>query len=163
MATSLTREQKIAKARKLQAQGLSLREIARRMGYKSRSPVHRLLNPEVVREQTRRANIKRAPAKRAWERQQDRPACPSCGGPRGIGSRRKSPGLCRKCRIEKESERVLQRAGWIVVWWAQGLTVAEIAREIGWSPGHTAQEIHRLRGEGFDLPYRQPPKQVEAR
>jgi len=117
------------------------REIAERMG-KPRSTVQAAVTD---------LNARRRAAKRAWEREHYKGTCERCGGPTGKRHRER---LCWSCWVEQEQERVRLRAEQIVAWWAEGLTLREIGERLGWSKGHLSMEMHRLRGKGYDLPYR---------
>jgi transposase len=149
------REEKIAKARELRERGLSYRHIGERLGV-TNSCVAKWLNPERTREWNRRSEAKpeRKAAKRAHEKQ-SRAMC-ACGNPMGQGSG--YPGYrynqCDECRVLEERERVDERAQRIVAWWAEGETLKQIASRLGWTVGHLSQEFDRLRGRGYELPYR---------
>lgn len=74
-----------------------------------------------------------------------RGTCPSCGGDMSRGSDE-----CFGCI----KERSAQRAECIIELWAEGKKTREIAVDLGITPGAVHQEIHRLRAQGRDLPYR---------
>lgn len=121
--------------------------IAREVGV-SKSTARRYLHPEEARADNRR----RREAKREWDRaNRPRKPCASCGAEHDAGSR-----LCDSCSQAERREATHERAERIVAWWAEGRRVREIARDLGWSVPHVAQEIHRLRAKGYDLPYRSP-------
>lgn len=92
--------------------------------------------------------------KRAWGRENDRSPCPECGKPMGVGSARKGVDRCWDCYLAAERRRVDERARLIVAWWHDGLSLKEIARRLDWSVNHLGEELDRLRGRGYDLPYR---------
>lgn len=103
----MTREQKIAKAQELRDRGLTYKAIGERLGV-SRTCVWKYLNPIREREISRRSNLKRSPAKRAWERE-NRAECPGCGGVLGAGSACPShrPSQCAKCVRDIARERIV--------------------------------------------------------
>ena len=103
---------------------------------------------------------KRAAQKRAWDEAHRLP-CEICGvltakhaaevGDRIVRcsqhSAQREAGRARRARIEKL--------------WNEGLSMAEIAEEIGSTKGSINVEIVRMRGMGYDLPYRYPPERIE--
>lgn len=116
---------------------------------------------ERERKTIQRDNANRRKAKREWEREwlkTARAVCPGCGGPCGAGSSKPSVTveLCSACRSRQRNERCER----IVAWWAEGLSLREIARRLGWTTNHVNAEFGRMRNEGFDLPYRRTPEQV---
>lgn len=145
----MTREEKIAKAQRLRDKGLKLREIAEVMGLSGPRTAWRLVNPERDREQNRARNDK----KRAWEAAQPRGVCQDCGAETGLAAFRGTK-RCFVCHVFSEAERVEVRAHKIEEWWSEGLTLLEIADKLGWSKGHVSMEMHRLREQGYELPYR---------
>jgi hypothetical protein len=146
----MTREQKIARAQRLRDEGLLLREIAEEMGLSGTRAAWRLVNPERVHEQ----ELARNAYKRQWEKEAPRGNCEDCGDELGIDSARRGHRTCRTCYELRRAEVVDERARRIVEWWAEGLTLKEIATKLGWTLGHIAQEFDRLREKGYDLPYR---------
>ena len=146
-------------AQRLRDEGLTLAEIAGRLGYKSPSSAWKLLNPERNQERMRKDNAKRNEVKREWERR-NRASCPECGQPMRAGSRSVShrPTRCRKCRTLAERTNVDDRAQRIERWWAEGLKLREIGERLGWTEAHVGVEIGRLRAKGYDLRYRQPQR-----
>jgi transposase len=143
----VTRDQKIASARELREQGFYYREIGERYGV-SFSTVYRWLHPERAKEFRHRNRE----ALRAYDREYNRThraECPSCGGEMDRETGR-GGGICAGCRADE----VDRRAAKIERWWADGLTLKEIAQQLDWSEGHISNELHRLREKGYDLPYR---------
>lgn len=143
----MTREQKIAEANRLHAEGLTDREIGDRLGA-DKSAVWKWRNPEEAREMARRSNAKRNAAKRAWENDPaNRGRCTRCGGLRGKGQR--SDGLCWQCRCDLSAER----RGRMVELRRQGLDNAQIAAKLDLLPENVANELHRARVvNGMDVP-----------
>ena len=128
-----------AEAKRLRAEGLMLKEIGERLG-KPVSTVHAAVTEESAR---RRAY------KRTWGREHPG-TCDRCDGPTG----RRRVRLCWPCERARRAGPVHARAERIVAWWAEGRTLTEIAAQLGWTRGHLATEIHRLRAKGYDLPFR---------
>lgn len=104
----MTREQKIAKARRRRDEGLSLQKIAEELGVTA-SCIWKWLNPERCREQTMLQNAKRNAAKRQWAREH-RAECPQCGGEMGAGSgspsRRRR--ICAECVSDNARARTVR-------------------------------------------------------
>jgi transposase len=149
----VTRAEKVKEAQSLRDGGLLDREIAERFGV-TRSAVTKWLNPN-RKEWERTQNAKRGPAKRAWA-QANRAACPSCGKPMREGSRSPShrSKSCRDCEHHRRRQPYLERGKQIEGWWNEGLTYPQLQARLGWTKSRLAVEIHRLRRDGFDLPYR---------
>jgi DNA-binding CsgD family transcriptional regulator len=144
----VTRDQKIAEARRLRAQGLKYREIAERLGVGT-STVYAWLNPARVRPYRSGRGIDPQRA-RAYDREYYRShkgTCYRCGGERGRGPR---TGPCRACVADDVDRRARQ----IEQWWAEGLTIGEISSRLKWPSGRFGAEMVRLRAKGYDLPYR---------
>lgn len=77
--------------------------------------------------------------------EREKTPCESCGRPCGKTSKR-----CRRCfheACEVKRERIVKL-------WATGLTMGEIAREIGTTKGSVSVQINTMRAKGYDLPYR---------
>lgn len=145
---------------------LSAAEIADRLG-KSHSCVWKALNPEKAREYNRRANVKRAEQKRAWDRmdaERNRATCTRCGGPMGKGSGRQKtnrPRTCQTCiaAAARERDETLIRR------WAEGAPVWKIAHELGTTANSLGTRINRIRTRdgGMELlPYRYREDWVDA-
>lgn len=84
----------------------------------------------------------------------NRKVCEQCGAPTGQTPKPTAPRLCDDCYRDERREPRVERAYQIEAWWAEGLSLYEIAAKLGWTRGTTGGEISRLRDEGFDLPHR---------
>lgn len=153
----MKREIKIERARKLREEDpkrWTYDALGKRFGVTG-TCIQKWLKPEWAREKARKDNAKRSAAKRQWERE-NRAKCPDCGQPMGAGSRCPSarPERCTVCDNARRVERVGLRGREIEAWWAEGLTMSEIAEKLGWTVNHLCSEFVRLRKKGFHLPYR---------
>lgn len=139
----------IKQARELREDGLTYDAIGRRLGV-GKTTVWRWLNPEAAKAE----NANRRPAQRAYERAKR--AKRACGALLGPGSAYPSHARtrCAACHRAEEAERVAVRGHKIERFWAQGLSLREIADEFVWMVNHLTVEMHGLRAKGFDLPYR---------
>lgn len=158
----MTRDEKVAEAVRLHDQGLNDREIGERLGVTG-AAVWKWRHPERVREMHRRdaARPERHQRKLAWTRQarQDptkMKPCPLCGEATGsfLWSS-DAPEACETCRRTAIEERWRQ----IEAWWADGLTMRQIAEELDWTMNHVRAEFGRMRNAGRDLPNRRTPEQ----
>lgn len=77
----------------------------------------------------------------------NRRSCSRCGGDR---PRQFTGPICKRCIQDDVDSRGKQ----IERWWAEGLTLGEIAERLGWTEKHVGSELHRLREKGYELPYR---------
>jgi NMD protein affecting ribosome stability and mRNA decay len=102
-------------------------------------------HPEKAREYNRRANAKRPDR----DRDPYRP-CPQCGNPR----KDRDAKLCLACARERDSAGRIERRDQIEVWWCQGLTMRQIAAQLGWDKNGLSWEMNTMRKAGYDLPYR---------
>lgn len=97
---------------------------------------------------------KRTPEFRAAEREYNKTSvvrtglCAICGGLKGSQCKRYE--ICRACVVRgKEAKREeIQQL------WLSGASLRQIRAELGITRGYLAVEIHRMREEGWDLPYR---------
>lgn len=139
------------RAQELRKEGLTYDEVSAGVGA-SLSTVYRWVNPgkTAAYRNGRAIDPERARAmdrehyrkyKKGWGR------CSRCNGEM---SRDHDGGTCESCR----SAAIDARAKRIEGWWAEGLLMREIAAELNWSKERIALEIHRLRGKGYNLPYR---------
>jgi transposase len=62
----MTRDQKVAEAKRLREGGLSYSVVGQRLGV-SPATAWKWLNPDAARAMGRRSNAQQGPAKRAWE------------------------------------------------------------------------------------------------
>lgn len=154
----MTREQKIATARKLRAKGATYKAIGEQVGV-SASTVVRWLNPGAAeRSRTaslawKRRNRKRHNAHcRRWYYDSKVP-CPRCGQPMTQGAR-----LCRACRSDDADRKARQ----VEQWWAEGLTISEIAERLGTTVSTVRVSMNHWRRLGYDLPYRRRRKAEAA-
>lgn len=148
-----TRDEKIAQARRMRAEGRVLREIAEHFGV-GVTTAPRWTDPEqdaagrAAARAWKAANRERT---RAYDHEYGdthRGTCVRCGQPRGAGQM--GPGVCQPCRSKARHLRCLL----ICEWWAQGKQIPDICAELGWSSGHLQGEMDRMRADGYDLPYR---------
>ncbi len=150
----MTTAEKRAEARRLRDEGLTLDQIATRMGYAHASGATRLLmHPETLRARNRRSNATRAAAKRAWENEHDRGKC-ACGAALTIGARRRGTATCRSCYVEIQTVGRAMRQERIAEMWAAGETLRSIADALGATAKSIGSEMARMRAAGWDLPRR---------
>lgn len=149
---SVTRNEKIERAKQLRADGLPYREIGERLGVHLHT-AFRWLNPdyeEAQRQVARGYKDRNREAMRVYGREYRRThkgKCSSCGGEM---ERQHDGGVCLACR----EEEVHRRAEMLERWWAEGLTLKEIASKLGLTVNHVGSELNRLRKKGYNLPYR---------
>lgn len=134
--------------RLVRVEGVSKAAAARRCGVDP-SAVWKRLNPEATRESVRIDNARRNDAKRKWEREHDRPSCPECAQPMGIGAHRRGCVSCMDCRLA-EAERKRRQ---IIDGYRQGLAAWQIADATGIPENTVKTEACRLRRAGVDVPY----------
>lgn len=151
MAT-LSRDQKIEKAKELREQGQTYEAIASALGITG-SCVQKWLKPEWAKRQAAKSNGKRKAYKRQWQ-EDHRASCPECGSPLCQGSRTSStpPTSCQDCY---ESQRRSQRNQKIVRFIElrrEGLTNAEIERRDKLPFNTVAKLLWEAKKEGFDVP-----------
>jgi hypothetical protein len=84
---------------------------------------------------------------RAWDHTNYRSTCEVCGAITWKKALRCAEHT--KQRITRQ-----EKAGQVVRWWAEGLTLSEIAARLGTTKGTVGEFIRRLRVEGHKLPYR---------
>jgi hypothetical protein len=68
-------------------------------------------------------------------------------------------GECGRCAVTTSHRARCER---IAALWHDGATIAAIADDIGSTPGSVGVDIHRMRADGWDLPYRRARKAVAA-
>jgi transposase len=150
---------KMTRARALRAKGLTYAEIGTKLGV-STNTAYRWLNPGKAERDRQRA--------RAWKARNrehlhsydaayaaaNARTCGTCGGPmhyKTIGT------ACATCTQARRHERALA----IERMWRDGLTVYEIADRVGWTKDRLGIEMANLRADGYDLPHRRTPEQVD--
>jgi len=145
----VTREQKIAKAKRLREQGLTYQQIAERLNVSSNGVVSRWLNPERAKEADRRSNAKRNDYKRQWDRD-NRAECPRCGGAMCAGSRSPShcPDRCWECLRDEADARIRR----FIALRREGLLNPEIAEREGTTVPAVAMTLSNARRQGYDVP-----------
>lgn len=136
----MTRDEKIARARELRAEGLTIREIAVRVEL-PRASVHDALRGI---EHVRARRIARSPE------------CPRCGRPMTGFKPGRPTRLCGHC-VQAAVDARVQR---FVALWAERKTLREISIEIGWTYETTCVALDYYRKRGHDLPYRHSPQAV---
>jgi hypothetical protein len=95
--------------------------------------------------------------KRKWERENYRGECASCGG----DTSRPAYDRCVRCERERVRQQRVERAERIADLWAQGMTIKQIAPEVGMTPGSLNIEMTRIRQDGLvDLPLRRRERPV---
>lgn len=144
----MTRDEKAAEARRLRAEGLPLRQIAERLGYAGSSGVWVLLHPDEAKARGVRDNARRAAAKRAWENEHNRRACP-CGALMGARA-----DVCRACHDEMVAVGRAMREEQIAELWSQGYKLREIAAALDSNKDSVRCAMAKMRRSGWDLPRR---------
>lgn len=147
----MTREEKIARAHELRAEGVYVSAIAEELGV-AKSTVVRWTTPgsnEVSIEGHRRWKAENPDRMRAsWY-----VPCPSCGKPMTRKADR-----CRDCRIAIEAEGPAHKWNTILDLWNEGKTFPQIMEIMGVSRGHLGAEMSRMRDAGVPLAYRYEPR-----
>lgn len=142
----MTREEKIAKARVLQGQGLDCQQIAEQLGVGARKTVWNWLNPERAKQARRRANRRNRGYIEAW-RDQHRACCDGCGTPLGAGSASPSvkgkTGLCKKCLGRKKAAANAERREEARHLRTAGKSDAEIGDLLGIAPSTVAKWLRK--------------------
>ncbi len=155
VAQGLTREEKIAKARVLQGQGLDCQQIAEELGVAHRKTVWGWLNPDAMKRLSKRSNARQKEAIKVW-RDQHRASCTGCDSPLRAGSA--SPSARGK-------DRPLQEVPWVA---AKPNEVSGAARRperctvSGASPEAIAEQFGVARSTVCSLPDGWPLLEVLA-
>lgn len=151
----MTRESRIAKARKLREQGLTYREIGERLGVSTSVAYNDITgkqeeakrrwvqeHPERVRAQ----NLARHAAKREWEAG----TCQQCGGPQATGKRSE---CCDQCHRANRRAASVERAKGFIELRERGFLNYEIAEHEGASEPAVASLLSRAsRVYGLTVP-----------
>jgi predicted transcriptional regulator len=135
------------RARALAAEGKSHPEIAVLFGV-TKSAVWKACHPERIAELSRIDNARRRQQKREWEREHYRGECEVCGARTG----KRSCTRCPKHSLAREAHR--QRREEIQRRWLAGESLNEIAAALGTTKNSAQVTVHRMRREGWDMPYR---------
>lgn len=143
----MTREEMRARAIELREQGVVPREIAQYLSGVSTSTVYRWTTPSyIVKDADRRDRTRVArredDRRRAMDSKVKCPHCETLHPP--------EYGMCRGCHAATANVRWSLIAGM----WADGWAAREIAAAIGTTLGSLRVMIHRMRRDGWDVPYR---------
>lgn len=87
-----------------------------------------------------------------------RGSCIDCGLPLAEGSVWQGTARCRLCHQKCFDEL----AAPVVQMWNEGKTIREIAQHFGWTENYAGVRLTRLRGHGYDLPYRRSSQALTA-
>lgn len=136
----MTREQKIAEAKRLRGQGATYRATGEALGHPV-TTIYNWLNPEYVR----RSNVKRGPAKREWEAG----TCPQCGGRLASADR---SDRCIDCKREAVRRQARERAELFIALRERGLLNNEIAEREGITAGSVASALCHAPDYGLTVP-----------
>lgn len=146
----------VAAAQRLRAEGLTHGEIGERFGVANQTVHAWLSDPDGAKQRARKDSY--------------RGTCIDCGAPtNGSAGPSKAPQRCQSCngkvtgaaataRGRAKAEPRRQR---IVAMWHEGCTLREIADALGTTPESIGVTVVKLRREGWDLPYRRGPEQVQ--
>lgn len=150
--TTTDRDEQIAEATRLRAEGLNYRQIGERLGC-DKTAAWKLVNHEACRAH----NLARNGKKRAWENAM-RATCARCGGSLGAGSLRADGSqrasvakgdTCAACRSD-------HRIALVLAMWRlrcdENLLNKEIAERLAIPAGTVATELTRLRALGYAVP-----------
>jgi transposase len=155
----------VKRARKLDADGVSCAEIARRVG-KTYSAVYKRLHPDATAVYNVRDNGRRRTEKTEWERNRratdpayGKTQCVACGEPakKDAVSERCAP-CVRRARRAARVERVRQ----LEHLWRAGLPIREIADLLGVPKGTVQSDLDWGRNNGYDIPHRYQVKDRAA-
>ena len=154
----MTREEKIAEAAHLRADGWTYQQIGAEFGV-THSCVMKWLNPERTREWQKHdtANPATRARKRAWDAGPGRGICAECGGPMGKNSASRNRSRCWECwQARVEANRAA-----IVAGYRTGTPAPQIAEQTGILVATVRSEAYRMRRRGVDVPFGRPGPQVE--
>ena len=142
--TQRDKERKVARARELRGKGLTLEAIGKRLGH-DHSVIWKWLNPEAAREQMRRDNEKRGPAKREWEAGE----CEQCGGRIAVRHRAE---LCRPCRRDENERKFKAKARHFIALREEGYLNGEIEKREQLPYNTVATVLTKAKILGMDVP-----------
>ena len=149
-------------ALRLREQGLTYREIGERIGRTTgtvSSTITRLTNAEYREAERARSRAykdrNRASVRASNLEYRDRRATGRCACGQRISD---SGNICGTCKRSAAAERRRERIAGL---WAQGLTEAQVAAELGITHGSIRVEMARMRRAGWDLPCRYPANEAK--
>lgn len=154
----MTRAENVARCQELRARGLLLREIGAELGLAVQTVSDYINDPDGTALEGRRARL--------------RGQCRKCGSATYNGSA-SPPAYCHACYPASEMGRAaaarngLRQTDFnlrarVVEMWAGGRLMREISADLGITRGHLSVLMVRMRREGYDLPYRCPPRAEKA-
>jgi DNA invertase Pin-like site-specific DNA recombinase len=143
-AVPVTREEKIAEAKRMREQGLTYQAIGEALGHPT-ATILKWLKPEWAKEQNRKQNAKRGPAKRAWEAG----ICPTCGGHLAAAKKSKRCGHCEREARRREARERTER---FIAMRKEGLLNVEIAEREGVPVYVVAQVLSCADRYGLTVP-----------
>ena len=132
------------RAEELRSRGWGARKIGRHLGV-PRDRIRDWLNPE------RRRRLARSEAKRR------KVPCLGCGKPKCPPMSGKAEDLCKPCQEARADERRAR----IIELWAEGVSIIEIAADLGTTKNSICVDIARIRRRpnGYELlPLRYAPR-----
>lgn len=97
---------------------------------------------------------KRHSARKRLSADAHRAYCPDCGDPLAAGSEWKGWIRCKDCCLAHEKARTEEKWARIEALWADGLSMREIAKELGTTPATIGVTINGMRHAGRSVPYR---------
>lgn len=147
----MTRDEKIARAHELRAQGVYISAIAEELGV-AKSTICRWTTPG--------SNERSIEGHRRWKRENPDKmraswftTCPSCGQRMTHQAK-----LCASCRDKIRSEGPAHKWNLILDLWNEGKTFPQLMKITGFSKGHLSTEMSRMREAGVPLAYRYEPR-----
>lgn len=123
-------------------EGLMWREIGRIMGLSLKTVSDYYYDPD--------GHV--AAARKAASDVRTRKVCPTCGGQ--MGPRRCGSEQCRKCADEQRARGFECRLDDVAEMYREGMSLREIARELGYGPNSTPPEVTEARRRGLLTDYR---------
>lgn len=146
-----------AQAQALRAEGLTYKQIGERMGGESARKAWMRCNREREQAKVRKWKSAHREQLREYDRRytdENRYVCPECGHVYGIGSAVQGGRKRKHVHADSCPGCIAKRRERVIAWWAEGLSLREMADRLGWTVNHLGVELNRMRGAGFELPYR---------
>lgn len=145
----------VGRAREMRKAGMTLEQIGNEFGVTRQrirqlvgSPPRPKVCPECDGDFTTGRSSQRFCSDRCRDRYAARATC-ECGKPKSVRA-----DLCVSCRRALQDAAREERYQRLADLWAEGLTMEEIASEIGTTKNALGGELVRARAAGFDLPFR---------